>query len=283
MRVSSVGVLTGKHGGSRAARTRACVPCVLANMLLAATLLGAPVALADVGGAVDPAGIDTPALDARTYEAWIGAEGTRRYASIWTGLTWAPFGDVRIPGLRLRAVTGGGRYSYDGWRIVNGLPAPSGFKGLTAFADALVGYHVQIGALTLKPFAGIAVSEHWITPLDPVSRIAGRSIGAKIALETWLNVGTSAWLNVDGSWSQVSETTSLRARAGYRLFDDVSVGFEASALSDITQEWRRTGVFLRYAWDRGEISVNAGFGGRTWEDTTRSAQPYAGITALGRF
>ena len=126
-----------------------------------------------------------PAARGNTYEIWAGADATRRYASIWTGLTWSPFGSIQDSGWRLRGVTGGGRYSYDGWRIVGGLPQPAHFKALTLFGDALVGYHLQIGSLTLKPFAGISMVEHRALPFDPVSRINGRTVGAKLALDTW--------------------------------------------------------------------------------------------------
>jgi Cellulose biosynthesis protein BcsS len=75
----------------------------------------------------------------------------------------------------------------------------------------------------------------------------------------------------------------VRARLGYRLFEDFSAGVEASTLSDINQEMRRAGLFVRYAWEKGEISVGGGVAGRSWEDTARQAQPYAGVTVLGRF
>ena len=154
---------------------------------------------------------------------------------------------------------------------------------MTVFADAMAGYHLQLGSLTLKPFAGISMVEHWSTPVDPVSRINGRSIGAKVSLDTWWRINSTAWLNVDGAWSQVQETASLRARLGYRLFEDFSVGIEAAALSDVSQEMRRAGLFLRYAWEKGEVSVGGGVSGRSWDDAARHAQPYVGITLLGRF
>lgn len=221
--------------------------------------------------------------DRRAYEIWAGGDGTHRYASIWTGLTWAPLGAIDQDGIRLRAVTGAGRYTYEGWRLVGGLPAPARFTGISMFADALVGYHLQWGALTLKPFAGVAMAEHWTLPSDPISRINGRSVGAKLVLESWLRMGPALWANVDASWSQVHETVNVRARLGYRLLDDFSVGAEASALSDVDQDLRRAGLFVRYAWSWGEMSIGGGVTGTSWDDAARSARPYAAATLLGKF
>ena len=240
-------------------------------------------ALAD--DAVQPDGETTaPASPSgNTYEIWAGADATRRTASIWSGLTWSPLGGIQETGWRLRGVAGGGRYAYDGWRIVGGLPQPAHFRAVTLFGDALVGYHLQIGTLTLKPFAGISMVEHRALPFDPVSRINGRTFGVKVALETWWNVGSSLWLNVDGSWSQVHETTSVRARLGYKVIGDFSAGVEATTLTDLNQEVQRAGLFIRYAWERGEVSLGGGVSGRSWDDAARRAEPYANVTVLGRF
>jgi Cellulose biosynthesis protein BcsS len=231
---------------------------------------------------------DTPAPPGpSSKETWAGIDATRNQVSIWSGLTFAPFGAIQEPGWRLRTVTGAGRYAYDGWMLVKGLPTPARFHGTTLFIDALVGYHLQIGALTLKPFAGAAMVQHVVTPVDPVSQILGRTVGVKLALDSWLRLGEAAWLNVDGSWTAVHATTSLKARLGYRVWQDLSLGIEASSLSDVNQETRRAGLFLRYAWDNGEVSVGGGVTGldwkRSWDDSLRTMQPYAGATYLGRF
>src|SRR5262245_1834532 len=62
-------------------------------------------------------------------EIWSGGEG---YAEVWSayaGASWAPFGNVREDGFRVRLVLGTG--GYDG--------------GSVAFGDVLIGYHKQIG------------------------------------------------------------------------------------------------------------------------------------------
>jgi Cellulose biosynthesis protein BcsS len=216
-------------------------------------------------------------------ETWIGADTTRQTAAIWSGVTWAPFGAIQEQGWRVRTVSGAGRYTYDGWTLVRGGPTPAHFKGLTNFSDIFVGYHVQVGALTLKPFAGLATAQHAVTPRDPVSPLIGRTIGVKLALDTWLSLGAQAWLNIDGSWTDVHETAAIKGRLGYRVWRDLSFGVEGQAVSDVNQESRRAGVFLRFSGAYGEVSIGGGVAGHSWLEMPRSRDPYASATVMGRF
>lgn len=218
-----------------------------------------------------------------TRESWTGVDVTRANIAIWSGLTWSPLGAVQDDGLRLRLVAGAGRYTYDGWTLVGGLPAPAHFLGQSRFLDALAGYHIQLGTLTLKPFAGISIAQQAVTPFDPVNPLGGRTLGLKLALETWLRFGDHVWLNVDGSWTTVHATAAGRARLGLRVWQDLSAGIEASVLSDVNQEMRRAGLFVRYAWDRGEISLGGGLTAHSWAQTLGAEQFYAGATYLRRF
>ena len=163
------------------------------------------------------------------------------------------------------------------------MPTRARFHGITGWGDALAGYHLQLGTLTLKPFAGISMVQHVVAPIDPVSQTVGRTVGIKLALDSWLRLGPAAWLNVDGGWTAVHATAQVKGRLGYRVWRDLSVGVEASALSDVNQEMRRAGLFVRYAWERGEVSIGGGVLGRDWQATARSVQPYAGATYLSRF
>lgn len=220
---------------------------------------------------------------AAKVESWIGADLTRRYGSIWTGLTWAPFQSLDAPGWRLRAVTGAGLYAYDGWAITDGVPAPARFHGRSLLGDALVGYQLQLGRLTLKPFAGIAIVQYAVSPVDPVSQTTGWTVGPKLSLESWLWLSDDLWVAADGSWTTVHDTTSVKARSGYRVWGNLSAGLEASLLTDVNQEMRRAGLHLRYSWERGEVSLGAGVTGASFVDAARSHAPYVSVTLLGKF
>jgi hypothetical protein len=85
------------------------------------------------------------------FELWSGAQGYRQVWSIYSGVSTAPFGSIQEDGLRIRVIGGYGADSYSGSPPAGG-PGQVTYKGTTSFADALVGYHRQLGPLTLKLF-----------------------------------------------------------------------------------------------------------------------------------
>jgi hypothetical protein len=94
----------------------------------------------------------TPAASA---EAWAGAEIFGRIWSLYSGTTLAPFGPITADGVRLRAVAGYGDYR----------------TGSVGFADLLLGYHAQLGALTIKVFGGAMLANH--DAASPFSELDG--------------------------------------------------------------------------------------------------------------
>jgi len=82
----------------------------------------------------------------------------------------------------------------------------------------------------------------------------------------------SAWSSLDATWTSAHETYAGRFRSGRRLFDDVSVGLDA-----------RGGMFVRYAWHGGEISLAGGVAGRFFEDANNMHDPYATLYWLMQY
>ena len=82
------------------------------------------------------------------WETWTGADATRNSWSLYSGLTIAPFGDIRKSGLRLRSVAGYGRYRYQGNLLINRQVEPTVFRGTVSFAEALAGFQLNWGPLT---------------------------------------------------------------------------------------------------------------------------------------
>ena len=173
-------------------------------------------------------------------------------------------------GLRLRAATGFGEYSYTGERNAQ----EQSFSAQTDFVDALVGYLDRLGPLTAKGFVGIAAIEHDVRPHDPQNPVQGRAYGPKAVVELWLNMGEGAWSSLDASWTSAHETYAGRVGTGYRLFDDVSVGLEARVNGNALDKDARGGLFVRYAWHGGEISLAGGLAGRFFEDAQDMRDPY---------
>jgi hypothetical protein len=118
------------------------------------------------------------------FEAWVGGEAFHRMWSLYSGTMFAPFGSVREDGLRLRAVGGYGDHT----------------TGTVAFADLLLGYHKQLGPLTIKFLAGVMLEDRHAA--DPDSGLEGADWGGKAVLETWWNITDLAWLSADVSWAR---------------------------------------------------------------------------------
>ena len=231
-------------------------------------------------------------------ETWSGAEGRRHGAAIWTGLTYAPFGTLLHDGLRLRAVGGAGRYHYDSLaRLADGSIGPRRYTSQVTFAEAVAGYQMKLGTLTAKAFAGVAWSETLTTPHDPSVPDLGAHLAPKGALELWLDIGASAFAQLDAGWSSHRQTTQALARLGWRVTPELSGGIEAGVLTrelpvhayrgtrTVEHQEAKAGLFARYEFARGEISLSGGMVSEDRETPVLSqdAKPYAAATWLWRF
>lgn len=231
-------------------------------------------------------------------ETWTGAEGRRHGASVWTGITHAPFGAMRDDGLRVRAVGGAGRYHYDSLaRLADGSIGPLRYTSQVTFAEALAGYQTKLGALTAKAFAGIAWSETVTAPHDPSVPDLGAHLSPKGALELWLDIGASAFAQLDAGWSSHRQTSLALARLGWRMTPELSGGVEAGVLSKelpvhayrgtraVEHREAKAGLFARYELARGEIALSGGVVSEDRETPilSQDAKPYATATWLWRF
>jgi len=235
-------------------------------------------ALAALVAATAQAGAD-PAVQYGWREIWVGADASPHVWLLYSGATVAPYGHIFADGLRLRVSGGYGGYTYIGER----RGQMSSFKAQTGYAEALAGYLQRLGPLTAKAFVGIAVIEHDIAPFDPDNPVQGQEVGPKLAAEFWLNVGARAWSSLDLCWTSAYGTSAARTRVGYRVYRDMSLGVEAGINANDLGEDGRGGLFARYAWEGGEISLSAGFSGRFLDDAQSLRDPYATANWLTQF
>lgn len=229
-------------------------------------------------------------------EVWAGADVSSNVWLIYAGATVAPFGGIHDNGLRLRAVTGYGQYSYFG-----AAPTNRTFAATTAFGEVLAGYLYRYNSLTMKAFAGVSFIDHDIAPFDAENISISGDAGIKGVLEFWYNSSPKAWSSLDLSFTTAHDTASARMRSGYRLWPQLSVGVEGGINIDgqaqckmrlPTQkgcqlnandgdmksvfDFGRTGLFARYEWTGGEVSLAAGALGQFMQDDgTVSLDPYA--------
>lgn len=212
-------------------------------------------------------------------EIWAGADASAQTWLVFSGVTVAPYSNVYEDGLRLRVSGGYGGYTYTGER----RSELHVFTARTSYAEALVGYLKRLGPITAKAFVGISAIEHEIAPFDPDNPVQGQEIGPKVAAELWINMGASAWGQVDASWTSAHNTSGARVRTGYRVWGDTSFGLEGALHANDLGEDLRGGVFTRFAWNGGEFSIGGGYAGRFLEEAKELKDPYATATLLLQF
>ncbi len=223
------------------------------------------------------------------FEFWAGAQAFKHAWSLYSGTTVAPFTSIQQDGPRLRMVGGYGGYSYAGPRAAGVGSQTVNFKGTVAFTDALLGYHKQLGPLTVKVFAGLTAGQYRAEPDDPETTIRGPGLGGKVALETWWNIGDRAWSSVDLSWGSLHDSYAARGRLGWRFLPALSAGLEAGGAGNLECDTVRVGGFLRYEWESGELSASGGLSNdKLWQgvgrsDAAQSSTPFATLSWLTRF
>ncbi len=227
-----------------------------------------------------------PAL--QSYEAWSGAEVTAAYWSLYGGMTSAPFGDVRRDGFRVRGGAGYGQYRYER-RYFDPFTrrfTQASFRGQHTFVDTMLGYHLSLGPITLKTFAGYSEDHHIVagdagSPIsyDAENTTQGTRRGAKVAVETWTRLSDWGFIQSDASWSQPFEAVSARLRLGYRPVPQWSLGLESAAFGAGLVDQGRIGAFVRFEWGQGEVSLSGGAGG----DATGFDGGFAAINGVLRF
>lgn len=217
-------------------------------------------------------------------ELFSGADVSRDVWLLYSGVTFAPTSEIYGDGVRLRASGGYGQYSYQGHRAGDPKGTLRKFDGTVSYIEALVGYQKRFGELTAKAFVGIAAIDHSIAPDDPIALggllTQGLDYGFKGALELWLNLGSSAWTSLDASWTNAHQTYAGRWRAGYRVLPTVSLGLEAGingnalngervlddgSLRETLRPQSRAGLFARYEWTSGEVSISGGLANSAYD------------------
>lgn len=237
-----------------------------ASLLHALLFLSTSAAHAQVGGLSSP-------FVTGSIETWAGAEATRHSWSSYTGVSWAPLGTLAGDGLRLRVSGGYGEYRHK----------PTSLYGTVAFADLLTGYQMAFGPLTLKAWAGASFEGRLHDRPDQELPELMSATGAKWALEGWLNLSPSMWVQVDVADSSAARFMH-RLRLGWRLTNTISIGLETGgyghAVSSID---RRGGAFARYEWLGGELAVSTGLQLVAEQGDGRRRNPYGTVMYMTRF
>lgn len=273
---------------------------VIAGAIVAATFFFS----ASRASAQSPAGgppIDDEAPSYGWREAWAGVDAAHDQWLFYSGLTVAPASrDIYGDGWRLRIGGGYGQYGYDGLaprppcgdatkndRCTETDRPTQHYKVSHAYAELLLGYYLRLGALTAKAFAGASLSDERHLVADSQEHDDGTYVGAKGVLELWLNVSEQSWTSLDLSYATARDEASARWRAGWRIAPQLSIGPELRYDKNIETgdgEWDgRAGLFVRYEWTGGEISLAGGWSGRVDDWDAPDVSPYGTLNVLFQF
>src|SRR5262249_47224183 len=156
------------------------------------------------------------------------------------------------------------------------------------FGDLLIGYHKQLGPLTIKVFGGLTVLSNVPDPGEPWPALSGTEYGAKGVLEGWWTISDQAWASLDLSVGSTHMDYGGRLRVGWRLWPELSAGFEGgsggTAQPALEHDTSRVGGFLRYEWLSGEVSVSGGWAAEgTWREREWPGGPFGTVAVLTRF
>lgn len=271
------------------------------------------VALSSHPGAADPAEQQSG------RQIWAGADVSPDVWLVYSGITVAPWSGIHDDGFRFRTAGGYGAYkqSYTQHKLDIASDTDTFTRHdlavSTYYGEVLIGYLKRYGELTAKAFVGASIISHNLGLAEEVIAI-GDEVGIKGALELWLNIGERGWGSLDMSWSSAHDTRAARARFGYRLWPNLSIGIEGGLNVDARAECRLTGkrskecghviisddgtivrdydnaelldyarggAFARYEWGGSEVSVSVGALRNTFADN--EVAPYVTLNYLTQF
>ncbi|MEM1371611.1 MAG: cellulose biosynthesis protein BcsS [Pseudomonadota bacterium] len=233
------------------------------------------------------------------FESYGGADIGRNYWLIYSGITVAPFSDMHENGLRLRASGGYGGYSYTA-AFSRDRSLQISYEAATNHIEALFGYQYKLGDITAKAFVGAAEITHAISPSDPNNPVNGKDFGFKGVLEFWWDIAPLWYGSLDLSYAEAHRTRSARLRVARRFSDHLSIGFEGRLNQDNSADAAATadgqsrfaeepldyawlGLFGRYEWKRGEVSLSGGVNAKEVERVADGASDDLSFYATANF
>lgn len=234
-------------------------------------------------------------------EVFSGVDAANDQWLAYSGMTFAlRSADIYSDGWRLRVGGGYGRYSYDsapshtncGVAVQNDICGEEGrtaqrFEVAHSYAEVLLGYYLQLGQLTAKAFAGASMSSQHHLKRDPNNDDDGTEFGVKGALELWLTLDSDSWSSLDLSYSTARNESAARWRSGWRLLPALSIGPELRYDKNIetgNNAWNgRAGLFTRYEWSGGEISLAGGGLWRVDDWSTAAPSAYGNVNVLFQY
>jgi len=200
-------------------------------------------------------------------DSFAGVDATGGSFFSYGGFTFSS-GGLDEDGLRLRLYAGYGYYQYTSTEVSgSGVSVDFDRRADVFQGEALAGWQFSTGPMTARLFAGLAYEEQAITPGDPDNALAGTHLGAKVAVETWFDLSSRAWLSVDASYATTTDAYSGAFKLGLKPWPWLSLGPEAAAFGNEEFDGHRLGGFARWHCGGCDMTVSGGVSGDYDDDT----------------
>lgn len=178
------------------------------------------------------------------FDLWRGG------SSVHGGLLWSPQG-LQRDGLVIKLLSGAGSYRY--------LSSARVIRGTHAFDSLMAGYRFSGQGFEARLFAGVDFQYHRLNPVDPANRLLGYHIGARVNGELWWEPMRDTMVSSSFSVSSIGPNYSVRAAAGWKLWDRFYLGPELETFSDFRYRQYRAGMHVT-ALRTGIVEWSAGAG-----------------------
>lgn len=156
--------------------------------------------------------------DDPTVILFSGRDIWRNGVFVYGGFLTAP-GGFEQDGLMLKVLLSGGLYRYTAQGFTDDV------IGAEWLAQVLPGWRIKRGNVEGKFFFGLDIEHHKLWPDDPGNRMRGSDIGARFAVELWIEPTPTTMITGDVSLSTIATNSSARLAYGWRVLEDIAGGF----------------------------------------------------------
>ena len=189
------------------------------------------------GAHAEDAGSETTSPD--RFVAFNSADAASSSSFGSFGIKAALTGDIDRDGPVVMGVLGTGTYRYTNSDVPGGK-----VQAFVGQARLLVGWQHTFGTTYLAGFVGGEGDIRLFTPDDPKESRHARALGVRAQAEVWSRPTPDTLIAAVATAGSSRADFWTRARFGYRVWEQVFVGPEATALGDQTYQQGRLGAHV---------------------------------------
>ena len=233
---------------------RVCIKAFMCLALLTAGFVGVK------SQSTKAANLDEPASKAYSTVLFAGGDGQKNSYYTYAGGIYAFNGNLAYDGLLFRTTGLYGDYDYSSTAVVGGRVDADVIN-----FNAMVGYQKFLHPVFARLYVGVEVSDHNLSPNNPLDKNRGTDVGFKIQGEIETYYSSPIYGNLVASFGTAKESYWARGRVGYNT-GNLIIGPEALLVGDQEYDEQRVGGFatLRdFGLGATQFSVALGYSDRS--------------------